>query len=127
MGIEITNPGRLDEFDGQYFTYWDKERRNPIDSGRVRVIQNNIDNILAGAYLPYTAEQEESLFEFLIWAKANNPAVFNFDYVLGHDEVAGPKGIGYWRKNDPGGALSVTMTEFRNKLKSEYARRFGAV
>lgn len=88
------------------------------------MITQNKDNILAGAYLPYTKEQETALIEFLLWAKANNPTVFDFDYVLGHDEVAGPKGIGRWRKNDPGGALSMTMSEFRQLLKDEYKKRY---
>ncbi|MBC3873632.1 N-acetylmuramoyl-L-alanine amidase [Undibacterium flavidum] len=125
VGIEITNPGRLDLHNGKYFTYWDKKKTRPIDPSDVRIIDKDTDNILAGAYLPYTKAQEEALIEFLLWAKANNPTVFNFDYVLGHDEVAGPKGIGRWRKNDPGGALSVTMTDFRQRLKDEYKNRYG--
>lgn len=125
VGIEITNPGRLEVHNGKYYTYWDTAFKQPLDSQKVRVIEKNHDNILAGAYLPYTREQEETLVEFLLWAKANNPGVFDFDYVLGHDEVAGPKGIGRWRKNDPGGALSMTMTEFRQLLKDEYKKRYG--
>lgn len=125
VGIEITNPGRLEVHDGKYYTYWDTARKDPIDAKKVRVIAQNKDNILAGAYLPYTKEQETTLLEFLLWAKANNPGVFDFDYVLGHDEAAGPKGIGRWRKNDPGGALSMTMTEFRQLLKDEYKKRYG--
>ncbi|MGQ2965782.1 N-acetylmuramoyl-L-alanine amidase [Methylophilus sp.] len=125
VGIEITNPGRLEAHQGKYYTHWDKDRKQPLDADKVRVIAQNRDNILAGAYLPYTSAQEQSLIEFLLWAKANNPEVFDFDYVLGHDEVAGPKGIGHWRKNDPGGALSMTMTEFRKLLKEEYKKRYG--
>lgn len=124
VGIEITNPGMLDLHDGKYFTYWDKKKTKPIDPSEVRIFTKNKDNILAGAYLPYTPAQEETLIEFLLWAKANNPTVFDFDYVLGHDEVSGPKGIGRWRKNDPGGALSMTMTEFRQLLKDEYKKRY---
>lgn len=125
VGIEINNPGRLELHDGKYYTYWDSKRKQPIAAKDVRVFEQNKDNILAGAYLPYTKAQEETLLEFLLWAKANNPTVFNFDYVLGHDEAAGPKGIGRWRKNDPGGALSMTMTEFRQLLKDEYKKRYG--
>jgi hypothetical protein len=125
VGIEITNPGRLEVHQGKYYTYWDSARKQALDPAQVRVITQNRDNILAGAYLPYTNAQEQSLIEFLLWAKANNPGVFDFDYVLGHDEVAGPKGIGRWRKNDPGGALSMTMTEFRKLLKDEYKKRYG--
>lgn len=125
VGIEITNPGRLEIDHGKYYTYWDTERKQPIEAKKVRVIPQNQDNILAGAYLPYTKAQETTLIEFLLWAKANNPTVFDFDYVLGHDEAAGPKGIGRWRKNDPGGALSMTMTAFRQLLKDEYKKRYG--
>jgi hypothetical protein len=125
VGIEINNPGRLTVKDGKYYTYWDTKFTKPIDESLVRVIEKNTDNILAGAYLPYTKAQEETLIEFLLWAKANNPTVFSFDYVLGHDEVAGPKGIGRWRKNDPGGALSMTMADFRQLLKDEYKKRYG--
>jgi len=125
VGIEITNPGRLEVHNGKYYTYWDTGHKQPIDAKKVRVIDKNRDNILAGAYLPYSKEQEATLIEFLLWAKANHPTVFDFDYVLGHDEVAGPKGIGRWRKNDPGGALSMTMSEFRQLLKDEYKKRYG--
>lgn len=132
VGIEINNPGRLQPHEGKYFTYWNwddktKKPKNPGDfiaADKVRVIKNNQENILAGAYLPYTKAQEDTLIDFLLWAKSNNPDVFNFDYVLGHDEVAGPQGIGYWRKNDPGGALSMTMVQFRQLLKDEYAKRY---
>lgn len=123
VGIEMNNPGRLVEKNGKYYAYFDTKFKNPIKN--VRVIKKNTDNILAGAYMPYTEEQEQGLVEFLLFMKANNPDVFDFDYVLGHDEVAGPKGIGRWRKNDPGGALSMTMTEFRAHLRSEYKKRYG--
>jgi hypothetical protein len=52
-------------------------------------------------------------------AKKNNPNIFNEDYILGHDEVAGPRGIGKSRKQDPGGALSMTMTELRELVKKK--------
>lgn len=132
VGIEINNPGRLHSYEGKYFTYWnwDEKTRKPKNPGNfiapdeVRVIEKNKENILAGAYLPYTKAQEETLIDFLLWAKANNPSVFDFNYVLGHDEVAGPQGIGYWRKNDPGGALSMTMSQFRQLLRDEYEKRY---
>jgi len=59
--------------------------------------------------------------------KRNNPKVFKFKFVLGHDEVAGEKGIGYNRKNDPGASLSTTMTQFRKKIEDEYAKRYKEV
>lgn len=122
VGMEINNPGRLTLKNGKYYTYYDTAFKNPIDPKNVRVIVKDDDNIQAGAYLPYTKEQEKSLVEFLLWMKFNNPEVFKFENVVGHDECAGVKGIGYARKNDPGGALSMTMTKFRALLKAEYAK-----
>jgi len=51
------------------------------------------------------------LFKLLRWLEYNGNGIFKLDFVLGHDEVA-PS-----RKNDPGGSLSMTMPEFRKKLK----------
>lgn len=120
VGLEICNPGRLDLVDGKYYTWFDK--KSPIDPKEVRIIKKDDDNIQAGVYLPYSKEQEQGLIEFCLWLKMNNPEVFNFDYVLGHDEISGKKGIGYNRKNDPGGALSMNMTQFRELLKTRYAQ-----
>ena len=58
-------------------------------------------------------------FNCSFYTKKNNPNIFNVDYILGHDEVAGPRGIGKSRKQDPGGALSMTMTELRELVKKK--------
>jgi N-acetyl-anhydromuramyl-L-alanine amidase AmpD len=76
----------------------------------------NEDNQFSGWYQKFTQQQEETLIKTLLWLKKNNSSVFNFDYVLGHDEVARPHG----RKNDPGAALSMTMQELRDLLKQRY-------
>lgn len=114
VGIEINNAGNLSKKNGKYVSWFDQE----IPEKDVR-ISKSVDNVQAGAYHKYTEAQEKSLIEMLIWLKANNPDVFSFDYVLGHDEVA-PS-----RKTDPGGSLSVTMPNFRLFLKAEYAKRYG--
>lgn len=133
VGIEMNNPGRLVKKGDKFYTYWDEGFKQPIDAKLVRTFDKDKGNIQAGHYLPYTKEQESELIEFLLWAKRNNPDVFNFDYVLGHDEVAGDtveddetKGYGLSRdrKNDPGGALSMTMPELRELLKAEYKKRY---
>lgn len=133
VGIEMNNPGRLTKKNGKFYTYWDEKFANPLDPKTVRTFDKDVDNIQAGHYFPYTKEQEAELIEFLLWAKRNNPDVFDFDYVLGHDEVAGnlnyadsKKGFGINRdrKNDPGGALSFTMPELRTHLKDEYKKRY---
>jgi hypothetical protein len=58
-----------------------------------------------------------------MWLKNNNPKIFDFDKVLGHHEVSGRVGLGYWRKIDPGGSLSMPMREYREYLKKLYISR----
>jgi len=70
-----------------------------------------------GRYKKFTQAQEDSLVELLVWLKLNKPDVFNTDYILGHDQVSGPEGIGYYRKIDPGGSLSMTKSNLRLKIK----------
>ena len=123
-GIEMNNPGRLEKIAGKYYSYFNK--KTPIDPKFVNVVSKDDDNIQAGYYMKYTPQQIETLIDYLCWRKFNDPENYNFDYVLGHDEVAGKKGIGYNRKNDPGGALPMNMTKFRELLKKTYLERYGS-
>jgi hypothetical protein len=113
VGIEICCAGRLTVEGDKFMSWFNTE----IPKELVRTVKSR-DNIQAGSYHKYTEAQEKSLVELLIWLKANNPTVFNFDFVLGHDEVAPT------RKNDPSGALSMSMPEFREYLKAEYKKRY---
>lgn len=109
VGIEIANAGEVDSENKSWFG----EVQNSEDIRQV----SEAYGCPSGRYKKYTIQQEAALIKLLLWMKENNPDVFNFDYVLGHHEVAGIRGIGYWRKTDPGGALSMTMDEFRKELK----------
>ena len=113
VGIEVCNAGKLDANRKSWFgvTY---------PASATRTVGEDY-GCPAGIYRKYTPEQEVALFQLLLWLKANNPAVFHFAYVLGHHEVAGKRGLGWWRKNDPGGALSMTMDKFREELETRYA------
>jgi hypothetical protein len=107
VGIEVANPGKLTKKpDGSFETWFGKK----IESKNVRHYPKQTKNIEAGYYAAFTEAQESSLRKLIRWLKENNPTVFEYDLVLGHDEVA-PK-----RKNDPGGALSQTMTDFRSSF-----------
>jgi N-acetyl-anhydromuramyl-L-alanine amidase AmpD len=112
IGIEINAAGRVSSLGGGKYKTWFGET---LDESEVRYTPG-VDNQLKGHYHKFTSQQEDTLIKTLLWLKAQNPAVFSFEHVLGHDEVAGMKGLGRWRKNDPGAALSMTMTQFRMKL-----------
>lgn len=128
IGIEINCAGRLIEHKGEFYPYWAWKRNaaginvftgktDPIPLENRRYTPGK-DNQLKGWYEKYTEAQEKSLIELLLWLKSQAPSVFDFDFVLGHDEVAGLSGLGRWRKNDPGAALSLTMPAYRALLKS---------
>lgn len=117
VGIEVCCAGNVNKISDEKYKAWFGQEYSPH---QIREIKYNTDNQKAGFYRKYTASQEMALTELILWLKENNPEVFNLDYVLGHDEVSGPKGIGYWRKTDPGGSLSYTMPEYRDFLKSRY-------
>lgn len=107
--LEETKDGRLKSWYGEY-----------IDKADARYVTEKDYGCPTGWYHKYTPEQEAMLIKSLLWLKANDPVgVFNFDSVLGHHEVAGKLGIGRWRKNDPGGSLSMTMDKLRALLKSQ--------
>lgn len=108
VGIEIQAAGKLEKSGSGYITWF----KVPVPESEIRVIKKQTENQEAGAYQIYTAAQEEALLNLLTWLHENNPDVFSHDFVLGHDEVSPG------RKNDPGGALSMTMPALRKKLKS---------
>lgn len=109
MGMEICNAGLL-ESKGDKFVSWFGET---YDRSEVRTVQKSQGGYLRGGdYHAYTKAQEDALINFCLWQKSVNPE-FDFDWVLGHDEVAVPRG----RKSDPGGSLSMPMPAFRQKLK----------
>ena len=96
MGMEICNWGRLNSETKQYA----KDFR--VSEGK--------DNVKKGEYEKYTAAQEESLINFIMWQLDTNPE-FQIDWIVGHDEVAPT------RKTDPGASLSMTMPQLRSHIK----------
>lgn len=140
VGVEIVCEGLIQYFED--VKKWGHESRKKQPDGSYKIvrryvktksadmntIRSNSQNICKGTYEKYTEKQEKALIELILWLKGNNPSVFNLDFVLGHDEVAGPSGLGKvnpnyqnkWRKVDPGGSLSMTMNSFRTLLKKKY-------
>lgn len=116
IGIEMNSAGKVTpQSNGALKTWWGKS----LSADECRY-SAGLENQQKGWYHKYTPEQESTLIETLLWLKKQNPLIFRFDDVLGHDEVA------FWRKNDPGAALSMTMPAFREFLKHEYERRGAA-
>lgn len=116
VGIEVICAGKLSS---SRKAWWPNSKVFPENECRTVVDGANRE---AGIYHKYTPAQEKALIRLILWLKANNPTQFSFDYVLGHDEVSGPRGLGYRRKNDPGGSLSMTMDALRNLLKKSYGK-----
>lgn len=110
VGVEILCAGALTiKQDGLYTCFGDK-----VLEQDARYVETEA-NRWHGYYEKYTQAQEETLANLCWWLKGNSP-LFEFDLVLGHDEVCVPKG----RKVDPGGSLSKTMPAFREYLKQSY-------
>lgn len=107
VGIEIANAGKLSKkSDGSYETWFGSK----VDAKNVRHYPKKTKNIEAGYYACFTKDQEVSLRRLIKWLKSNNPEVFKYELILGHDEVSPG------RKNDPGGSLSMTMEDFRSSF-----------
>lgn len=110
IGIEVDCAGRLDvDSPGSFKTWFGK----PVERDDVRVV-GRFENRHAGAYQKFTDKQEEALIGLLMWLKWNCERAFDFDFVLGHDEISADG------KTDPGGSLSMTMPALRSHLKKTY-------
>lgn len=107
VGIEICCAGLLEKTEDKYKS-WFNEYYQEND------VRYSKDCVVPGYYHKYTVAQEKALVELLQWLKKNNPDVFDFNYCVGHDEIALPKG----RKNDPGASLSMSMDSLRELLKN---------
>lgn len=115
IGIEICSPGRLEKGkDGVLRTYYGAT----VKEEDARYVEEKFHGCPTGWYKKFTPAQEATLARTLKWLKENDPSnVFRYENVVGHHECAGLKGLGFWRKQDPGGSLSMSMDDLRAKLK----------
>lgn len=79
--------------------------------------------IIAGRYQAFTKAQEDELSNFILWAKYVNPE-FSLDNICGHDEARVAVGM-RGDKQDPGGALSMSMPAYRSHIKKFYRNATG--
>jgi len=139
IGIEMNCAGMLKKVGDELFPWWafDDNKKfiqgsTPIPESECRFISKEMAkvwNCPAGWYHKYTRKQEDTLFRTLLWLYVNVEP-FMIDAILGHHEVSGVPGIGFWRKNDPGGSLSMPMSELRNYLetgRSQLVAKYGIV
>lgn len=116
IGIEINNPGKLDEKGGKLFSWYGEE----VSKADARYVTKDAYGCPTGWYKKYSKEQEDALIRVIAWLYYSCPKAghFKIDNVVGHHEVAGPLGgLKGYRKSDPGGSLWLPMPEFRNYLK----------
>jgi N-acetyl-anhydromuramyl-L-alanine amidase AmpD len=117
IGIEICNPGILTQKNGRFYAWYDKSFTNPIPEDQRRYVTQSEYGCPTGWYKKYTMAQELTLIKTLQWLKDNDPSnVFKYENVVGHHECSGLKGLGFWRKSDPGGCLSMSMDTLRSEL-----------
>lgn len=121
IGIEVNAFGTVKPVagkPGRYVTYFGHE----IGADEVRYSPGK-ENQGKGYYHTYTSAQIATFVKTIMWLKLKNPAVFDLDFVLGHDEVSGPSSgiMSVWRKVDPGAALPWTMPTFRRALHRYYS------
>lgn len=126
VGVEVLSAGWVTSRGDAHAPYWNP-KFSPSDTlfgpDEVRYASGDAwSNVTMDSYYHrYTAAQEAALRRLLLWLYMNNPTVFRIDNILGHDEVAvrrqpGPPTLG--RKQDPGGALSVSMATLREEIKT---------
>lgn len=123
IGIEIQCAGKLKSIGNGKLQTWFE---TPVDPSQARRVEQSEWGCPTGHYEKFTDQQEAALMKVLMWLKRNDPTgnTFNFDFVLGHHEVSGPAGMGPdhgFRKNDPGGSLSMPMKQFRKRLHEQWA------
>lgn len=116
-GIEVKCPGKVTKKGEKFVTWYGQE----FDGTQVRWSDGK-DNIAKGWYVMYSREQEDMLVDLCckLWIHSpeiDGSKVFKIKYIVGHDSVSPG------RKTDPGASLSVSITEFRELVKSELMKR----
>ena len=112
MGMEIQCPGKLDKKGNDYYTWYGEKVDKELQCRFKKNQEGDYGYQTDGVYQRFTEAQEKALFNFCMWQLSVNNE-FKIDWVMGHDEVCHPRG----RKTDPGGSLSVTMEQFRQRLR----------
>lgn len=115
VGIEIVAAGRVtmhkkvgeeERFQAWYHT----KPEQYFKPDEVRYFKDN-KHALPGYYHKFTDAQEKTLIATLLWLKQNAPPIFEPELIVGHHEISPG------RKEDPGGAISIGMSDLRALIK----------
>jgi N-acetyl-anhydromuramyl-L-alanine amidase AmpD len=131
VGIEVVAAGKVKKVGNRFEPWWNRNNtpstNTYLTASEVRY-SRKIGNVTsAGYYHRFSVEQEEALTALLLWLDMNGQGHFSLDNVLGHDEIAVNRNGQLGRKSDPGGALSMQMEAYRQKLKGLAAQGFDFV
>lgn len=125
IGMEVCNPGRLYEYKGSFYTWFDcnsdkvpRQGAKAIDPLRVRTWTTSYGKQSKGHYMAFTMDQEKALINFDLWQLSVNPD-YKVEFLVGHDEISKSG------KQDPGASLSMTMPEYRALIRRLYLKNFG--
>lgn len=115
IGIEICCLGILTKGKDGILRAWTGK---VIPESDARYVTQEVHGCPTGWYQKYSPEQEATLVKVLKWLKENDPtgSTFKYENIVGHHECSGLKGLGFWRKSDPGGSLSISMDQLRHDL-----------
>ena len=102
VGIEVACGGKLTN--GKT---WFGKAPNKVNKGSI----NNKWQKSSGEFEAYTEAQEKALIDLCAWLCKEGASP---DLIFGHEEVSAG------RKDDPGLSLSMSMDEFREKIKIKY-------
>lgn len=118
LGLETCSPGKLEAKNGQYYAWYDTRFTKPIPLDNRRYVTEAEYGCPTGWYKKFSNSQESTIIRLCKYVKENDPTGrFTYDNVLAHHEVSGKKGIGYFRKSDQGGCMSMSMDQLRKRLK----------
>lgn len=111
--IAIMSWGEVKKEGGKIYSAWNGAKLEDKDVDGQDIVErpSNVKGVKA-FWQAATKAQEETLLQMLRWFMTQG---IDPRKICGHDEAAIPPG----RKIDPGGVLSMTMPELRNRLCAE--------
>lgn len=121
IGIELCNAGKLTPYKGEYHPWWNFDKKGvfkggrPIPTNEVAYVEEPEFGCPTGYYHKISDEQFKTLERTCIWLW-ENVLPLKRELVVGHHEVSGKIGLGYFRKSDPGGSFPTSMPAYRSYL-----------